>query len=88
MFSVIEAVLVLKVTVDLGLDQGIRNRNLDQFHEFIDDLVASLRALTEALGAGYLILDVGLELLDGVELAGNLGEVVVGLRQFTLLDRE
>ena len=71
----------------LGLDEGRRHRDLDLLDELVDDLVARLRTLAEHLGAGDLLLDVVLELLDGVELARDLCEVVVGLGQLALLDR-
>ena len=67
---------------------ALRNRDVDLLDEFVDDHVASLRDLREGLGLLDLFLDVGLQLFDGVELAGDLREVVVGLGKFPFLDGE
>jgi hypothetical protein len=74
------------VTVHLGLDELLRNGDLDLLEQLLDDLVASLRALAEDLRLAELLTQVGLELVDRVELAGDLGEVVVGGGKLALLD--
>ena len=86
---VLEAVLVLEVTVHLVVDELRRNGDLDALEQLVDDLVAGLGALAERPSSlRDLLLEVGLELLDGVELARDLREVVVGLGQLALLDGE
>ena len=84
---VLEAVLALEVGVDLGLHDAVGDRDLDGLEQQLEDLVAGLDALLHLLGALGLLGDVGLELLEGVELGGQLGEVVVHLgRLRTLTD--
>ena len=77
---VLEAVLALEVGVDLGLDDAVGHRDLDGLEEVLEHLVAGLDALLELLGALGLLGEVGPQLLEGVELGGQLGEVVVELR--------
>ena len=52
----------------------------------LEDLVAGLDALLELLGLLGLGRDVGAQLLERVELGGELGEVVVQLGELTDLD--
>ena len=87
MLVVLQAVLALEVGVDLGLDDGLGDRHLDGLQQLLEDLVASLDALLEAPRLLDLLHDVGTQLVEGVELGGQLGEVVVELRQLALLDR-
>ena len=49
--------------------------------------LANLLCLLGALDQAHLVAEVGPQLVDGVELAGQLGELVVGLGQFAFLDR-
>ncbi len=72
----------------LVVDQLLRNRDLDLRQQLVDDLVARLHALAELLRLAELLAQVGTQLADGVELAGDLGEVVVGGRQLALLDAD
>ena len=74
---VLEAVLALEVAVDLGLDDAVGDGDLDGVEEVLEDLVAGLDALLELLGLLGLLGDVGAQLVEGVELGGQLGEVVV-----------
>ena len=85
---VLEAVLALEVAVHLVVDQLLRNRDLDLLEQLVDDLVARLHALAELLRLAELLAQVGAQLADRVELAGDLGEVVVGRRKLALLDAE
>ncbi len=74
------------MTVDLVFDELVRNRHLDEREELLDELVACIRTLTEGLRPLDLRAQAAAELADRVELAGDLGEVVVGLRKLALLD--
>jgi hypothetical protein len=85
---VFETVLVLEVTVHLVFDELGGNGDLDALQQLVDDLVARLGTLAEDLRLRDLLLDVGLEFLDGVELARDLREVVVGLGKLALLHGE
>ena len=85
---VFEAVLVLEVTVNFVFNKLLGNGDLDGLEQLVNDLVASLCTLAEGLGTLDLLLEVGLEFLDGVELTCHLREVVVGLRKLALLDGE
>ena len=78
--------LVLAV-LDLGLDRRLGQRELDRVEQLLEHLVARLRALLERLGPAEPLAQVVAQLLDRVELAGQLGELVVELGQFLLLDR-
>jgi hypothetical protein len=73
--------------VDLGLDQGLGHRHVARREQGLEHLVAGLDALLHPLGLLDLLAQVGAELVEGVELAGQLGEVVVEVGQLTLLDR-
>src|SRR5690606_36394808 len=77
---------VVQRAVDLGLDGGLGDRDLDGLEENLEDLVADLAGLLDLLDALDALAEVGLELADGVELARELRELVVGLGQLTLLD--
>ena len=84
---VLEAALALEVAVHLGLDDAVGDRHLDGLDEVLQHLVAGLDALLEPLGLLGLLAQVVAQLLEGVELAGQLGEVVVQVGQLALLDR-
>src|SRR5699024_769905 len=84
---VLEAVLALQVTVDLVLDDPGRDRRVDALEQRLEDLVASLDTLVELLLLRRLRAQVLAELLDRVELGGQLGELVVDLGQLADLDR-
>ena len=60
--------------------------HLDELEELVDEEVARLGALAERLVAGDLLLEARGELVERVELAGDLREVVVGLGELALLD--
>ena len=87
MLVVLEATLTLEVLGDLGQDERIGNRDLGVGQQMLQHLVTGLEPLLKLLGALSLRLDVGRELIHGVELGGQLGELVVKLGQDTLLDR-
>src|SRR6185312_13777710 len=84
---VFEPVLVLEVTVHLVEHELLRNGDVERLEQFVDDLVARLSALLEDLGLAELLAQICLQLVDGVELARDLGEVIVGGGQLALLDR-
>ncbi len=63
------------------------HRDLDGRQQVLEDLVTGLDALLLLLGGGGLLGDVGPQLLEGVELRGELGEVVVELGELADLDR-
>ncbi len=85
---VFEPALLLEVAVHLVVDEPLRNRDVDLLEQLVDDLVAGLDALAELLRLGELLAQIAAELADGVELAGDLGEVVIGGRQLAVLDGE
>ena len=87
MLVVIEPVLGLEVTLDLVVDDLGRNGNLEGLDEVFEDLVACLHALVGLLLLGGLLAQVLTQFGDRIELTGQLGEVVVSLGQFALLDR-
>ncbi len=84
---VLEAVLTLEVLVHLGLDDAVGHGHVDRLEQVLEHLVAGLDALLVLLGLLRLLRDVGAQLLQGVELGGELGEVVVELGQLAHLDR-
>ncbi len=88
MHVVLEAVLVLEVANNLSLNEARGNGDLNELNKLVDDLVASFCTLAEDLRLLGLNLEVRLELVDGVERAGDLSEVVVGVGKLALLDRE
>ena len=75
-----------EVLLDLLGDDAVRHRDLDELGQLLEDLVAGLDALAAHGLLGGLLLQVLLELGDGVELGGQLSELVVGLGQLALLD--
>ena len=78
--------LVLEVGQDLVLHQLLGDGDLELLEELLEQGVAGQRHAV-ALGVGRgLLLEVVLELVDGVELGGHLGELVVGLGQLAHLD--
>ncbi|WP_082978762.1 trigger factor, partial [Mycobacterium sp. 1081908.1] len=62
-----------------GLDDALVGLSVDESKEFTAQLATGEHAGKDA--------QVGPQLVDGVELAGQLGELVVGLGQFAFLDR-
>ena len=83
---VLEAALGLEVTVHLVLDDAVGDRHVDELDELVDEQVAGLGALAERLVAGDLLREARRELVERVELARDLREVVVGLGKLALLD--
>ena len=67
-------------TIDLG------QRDLDQVEQLLEDGVARGGGLLEALAVAEPGADVVGQLVGGVELRGELGELVVELGQLLLLD--
>ena len=84
---VVEAVLALEVLVHLGLDDAVGHGHVDGLEQVLEHLVAGLDALLVLLGLLGLRGDVGAQLVEGVELGGELGEVVVERGQLADLDR-
>ena len=85
---VVEAVdRVVQCGVDLGLDDGFRQRNLGELQQRLQRGVTDLLGLVDPLDAAHLLGQVVAQLGEGVELAGQLGELVVGRGQFAFLDR-
>jgi hypothetical protein len=81
------AVAVLEVALDLGRDQALRQRHLDLGEQRLERVVARLDTLLQLLVAGQPGPQVGLQLVQGVELAGQLREVVVERGQVADLHR-
>ena len=72
--------------VQLVLDELLRQRDVDGVHERLDGLVPGLRGLLELLDPLELLAGVFLQLVQRVELARELREVVVELGQLLDLD--
>ncbi|CDZ88569.1 hypothetical protein RHRU231_420118 [Rhodococcus ruber] len=77
---------VVQGAVDLGLDDGLGQRHLDRLEQHVENLVADLTGLLDLLDPGDPLAQVRLELVEGVELARELGELVVLGGQLALLD--
>ena len=86
MLLIFETALPLEMLLDLGLDKSLGHGDLGVVQQVLQDLVAGLDALLNLLGPLGLHLEIGPELLEGVELGGKLGEVAVELGQDTFLD--
>ena len=71
--------------VELVGDQRLRQRDLDAVEEHLEDGVAGRGGLLEALASTQPLAQVGVQLVEGVELRGQLGEVVVELGELLLL---
>src|SRR5450830_1267558 len=84
--GVVDATLGLQVTRHLGLDDALRDRDLRGGDQLLEELVTRLDGLVRGLDARDLLAQVRGELLEGVELARELGEVVVGRGKLALLD--
>ena len=67
----------LTAVADLVVDGPLGQRDLDLAEQRLEDLVAGLHALLEPLDAFEPRPQVGSQLVEGVELARRLGEVVV-----------
>ena len=82
------AVLALgpQVLGDLGLDNGLGDVEGDLAAQVLEEGVTGGDRLLAGLALGDLLDEVLAQLLDGVELGGELGELVVDLGQLTLLD--
>ena len=70
-----------------AFDDALGQRELDLREQRLEDAVARLDALLQLLHPLDPGADVAAQLVEGVELAGGLGEVVVELGQLALLDR-
>ena len=79
------SVRVVEVLLQLVLNNLLRNRNLNHLNELSQHLIACLRTLIGDLSLGNLLLNVFLQFINGVELRGQLGELVVSFGKFTLL---
>ncbi|CAB5041414.1 unannotated protein [freshwater metagenome] len=78
------AVAVDEVLIDLLLDRTFGNGHLSGREQRGGDLVARRVPLLEKLDAGEALTEIGAQFGDGVELAGELREGVVGRGQLTL----
>ena len=76
---------VLATGVELVGDHDLGERDRDLLQQGLEDRVAGGGGLLEALAATQALAHVGGELLDGVELGGELGELVVVLGELLLL---
>jgi hypothetical protein len=78
---VVEAVDgVVHGAVDLGLDDALGQRHVRGVDDGLEDLVAGLADLLHAAHPAEPLAQVGGQLVERVELAGQLGELVVGRR--------
>ena len=77
---------VLAAGLELGVDDGLGQRHLDEVEELLEHGVARGGGLLEALAALETGADVLGQLGHGVELGGGLREVVVELGELLLLD--
>ena len=78
---------VVHGAVVLGLDDGLRHRHVDLLEQSVQRRLANLLGLLGALELADLVAKAGPQLVDGVEFACQLRELVVGLGQFAFLDR-
>ena len=83
---VLRLALGLQVRLDLGVHGVLRQRELDVGAQPLEELVAGRDGAVGLLVLRHLLAQVGAQLVDGVELRGQLGELVVGRRQLALLD--
>ena len=67
-------------------NDAVRHRDVDGVDEVLEQPLPGLHALLDALDLLDLAAQVVAQLVEGVELAGQLREVVVRGRQFPLLD--
>ena len=72
---------VVLARLELGLDDGLRQRHLGGVQQRVQHLVPGLHGLLHLLHPAHPLPQVGAQLVEGVELAGQLGELVVGLGQ-------
>ena len=70
---------VVHARVELGLDDALGQRHLGGVDERVEHLVAGRRELLHLLDAAEAGAQVGGQLVERVELAGQLGELVVGV---------
>ncbi len=86
MLVIFETALTCKVVVDLLVDDLAGQLELGGRLQRLDQLGPRLDRLIVGLDARRLLTQIHAQLLKGVELGGELGEVVVGLGELTLLD--
>ncbi len=77
---------VVLAGLDLVLEELLGDRDLDQLEQRVEDLLLGLGGLVVLLHLLQALAAVLAQLLQGVELGGELGEVVVQLGQFTACD--
>ena len=82
---VLQTALALEVGVDLVLDQLLGHGDVGEFDELLDELVARGGTLREHGLLRHSLGQALAQLGDGVELAGHLREVIVGLGELALL---
>src|SRR5690606_30540061 len=78
---VLEATLALEVVVHLGLDDLLGKLEVGGVGEQLEELLTGLHGLVVDLDAAGLLAQVLAQLLEGVELGGELSEVVISLGQ-------
>ena len=76
----------LLATLDLVLDDAFGSRDLGRVDQLLERLVTGRVDLLDLLHLGEPLAQVALELLEGVELARQLGELVVDLGELLVLD--
>jgi hypothetical protein len=76
---------VVGAGLDLGGDDRLRQRHLGVLDELVQETVTGLRGLLHPLGPAQTLAQVLGQLVERVELRGQLGELVVGLGEVTLL---
>lgn len=74
-------------TLVLRLHIRLRRRHVDPLEQGVDGGVANLLRLADPLGLQHLLAKACAQLVDGVELTGQLRKLVVGFGQLALLDR-
>ena len=68
------------------LDDRLGKKNFGAGQKVLNQAIACLQCLLGLLGLCGLLLEVFLQLVDGVELGNHLSEIVVGLGKLALLD--
>ena len=68
------------------LDDRLGKKNFGAGQEVLNQAIACLQCLLGLLGLCGLLLEVFLQLVDGVELGNHLSEIIIGLGKLALLD--
>ncbi len=76
--------MILEVLLDLGRDQPLGQRNVEGLQQLVVDGFTCLLAALHEAGAFQSPAQVSLEFVEGVELAGHHGQLVVDLGHHAL----